>query len=81
MINDLFVPIRRVSVRTRRLMWIAVACGSAYYLSVLQQSMRCRCCTGVAWWRLRACGCLRISYCSMGCARFGAFERVSEPAR
>lgn len=39
MINDLFVPIRRVSVRTRRLMWIAVACGSAYYLSVLQQSM------------------------------------------
>lgn len=83
MINDLFVPIRRVSVRARRLMWIAVACGSAYYLSVLQQSMPLpvlyRGCMVEIAERVVLPANL-ILFC-MGCARFGAFERVRRNPR
>lgn len=83
MSNDLFVPIRRVSVRARRLMWIAAVCALVYYLSVLQQSMPLpmlyRGCMVEIAERVILPANL-ILFC-MGCARFGAFERVRRDPR
>ena len=83
MINDLFMPIRRVSAHVRGLMWIAAACGLAYYLSVLQQSMPLpvlyRGCMVELAERVILPANLML-FC-MGCARFGAFERVRRDPR
>lgn len=83
MSNDLFVPIRRVSVRAWRLMWIAAVCALVYYLSVLQQSMPLpmlyRGCMVEIAERVILPANL-ILFC-MGCARFGAFERVRRDPR
>lgn len=83
MSNDLFVPIRRVSVRARRLMWIAAVCALVYYLSVLQQSMPLSmlyrgCMVEIAE---RVILPANLMLFCMGCARFGAFERVRRDPR